>query len=383
MPQINRRATRAVINLDHLAHNIQCIRELTGPDKKMCAAVKADGYGHGAVETAKKCLDCGADFLAVATVNEAVHLREAGINAPIILFSLAIKAEIPDLVQYGLTPFAGDADYVTILNNEAASQGRYIKVHMKIDTGMGRIGVSPENALQLARKITQASHLTLEGCCTHCPVSDSADEGDRAFTAYQIKLFSETIEHIRKNGINPGIVHAANSGAIISYKNAHFDMVRPGICLYGYYPDSRMDKSIAFKPVMQLISRVAFIKTIKKGTSISYGRTWYAPRDTRIATVPVGYGDGFSRLLSNRGRVLIKGRSYPIVGRICMDQFMVDLGRGSDVANNDEVILFGYTNGAMTAEDIAGYTGTIPYEVTCNINQRVPRDFLERNDQCG
>ncbi len=380
MPQINRRATRAVINLDHVAHNLQFIKKLTGSDKKICVAVKADGYGHGAVEIARKCLDCGVSFLAVATVNEAVHLREAGINAPIILFSFAIKAEIPDLVQYGLSPFVGDPHYVSLLNAEAASQGRSIKVHLKIDTGMGRIGVSPENAVSLAKTIQQASHLTLEGCCTHFPVSDSTDEGDIAFTEYQIRLFSSVTQNIRKSGINPGILHAANSGAILSRKDSHFDMVRPGICLYGYYPDPGMRKNVKFKPVMQLVSRVSFLKTIPKGTSVSYGRTWYAQDDTLIATIPVGYGDGFNRLLSNRGRVLIKGKSYPIVGRICMDQFMVDLGRTSDVSLNDEVIVFGYSEGAMSAENIAVHTGTIPYEVTCNINKRVPRDYLERND---
>ena len=378
MPQINRRATRAVINLDHLAHNIECIRDLAGTDKKICAPVKADGYGHGAVKVSFKCLECGVDFLAVATVNEAVHLREAGINAPIILFSSAVKAEIPDLIQYGLTPFVGDPGYAELLNREASSQGRDIKVHLKIDTGMGRIGVRPENALSLARMLDGMSHLSLEGCCTHFPVSDSPDEGDKSFTAYQIKLFSDTVGFLKQNGIKTGLIHAANSGALISYPDAHFDMVRPGISLYGYYPDPRMKKIVPFKPVMQMISRLSYIKNVRKGTSISYGRTWYAPGDTRIATIPVGYGDGFNRLLSNRGKVLIKGRTYPIVGRICMDQFMVDLGNSADIALNEEVIIFGYASDAMSAEDIAAITGTIPYEVTCNINKRVPRDFMER-----
>ena len=381
MPQIDRRATRAVINLDHIIHNLDCIRKLIGPEKKICAAVKADAYGHGSVEVSLKALAWGVDFLAVATVNEAVHLREAGINAPILLFGLPVNAEIPDLVQYGLSPFVTDKSYAEKINREAASQDRAIKVHVKIDTGMGRIGVLPEKAAALASYINQAENLILEGCCTHFPVSDSSDDGDVAFTRYQINLFQQAVQSIRKAGIDPGITHAANSGAILSYPEAHFDMVRPGICLYGYYPDAGMARAVPFKPVMELVSRISFLKMVKKGSSVSYGRTWYSPRDTWIATVPVGYGDGYYRLLSNKGRVIIGGKSYPITGRICMDQFMVDLGPRTDVKLHDKVILFGPSEGAMTAEDIAVMTGTIPYEVTCNVNKRVPRDFKERRNE--
>ncbi|OQY34933.1 MAG: alanine racemase [Spirochaetaceae bacterium 4572_59] len=378
MPQINRRATRAVIHLDHIDHNLNCIKKLTGGRSKICVAVKADAYGHGAVEVAKRALQWGVDFLAIATVNEAVILREAGINAPILLFSLPLDAEIPDLVQYGLTPFVGDKSYAEKLNTEAASQKRSIKVHIKVDTGMGRIGVTPHKATELAGFIGTREYLIQEGVCTHFPVSDSPEEDDIRFTKNQISLFQKTVDAIRAIGLDPGIVHAANSGAIIAYSEAHFDMVRAGICLYGYYPDPRMKKPAAFKPVMELVSRVAFLKRVQKGTSVSYGRTWSAPRDSWIATIPVGYGDGYNRLLSGRGRVMINGQSYPIVGRICMDQFMVDLGPVTDVVLFDPVILFGPDDGAMTATDIAGICNSIPYELTCNINKRVPRDYKER-----
>lgn len=380
MPQINRRATRAVIHLDYIDHNLDCIKKLTGGHSKICVAVKADAYGHGAVEVAKRSLEWGVDFLAVATVNEAVILREGGINSPILLFSLPLDAEIPDLVQYGLTPFVGDKSYAEKLNTEAASQKRSIKVHLKVDTGMGRIGVSPEKAADLAAVLHTMEQLIPEGICTHFPVSDSSEKEDIRFTKYQISLFQKTVDAVRGRGLDPGIVHAANSAAIIAYPKAHFDMVRPGICLYGYYPDSRMKRAADFKPVMELVSRVAFLKRVKRGTSVSYGRIWHAPRDTWIATIPVGYGDGYNRLLSSRARVVINGKSYPIVGRICMDQFMVDLGAETEVELFDPVILFGPDDGAMTAEDIAGICGTISYEITCNINKRVPRNYKERTD---
>jgi alanine racemase len=193
----------------------------------------------------------------------------------------------------------------------------------------------------------------------------------------QIGIFSRAVEDLRSEGINPGIVHAANSGAILAYKSAHFDMVRPGICLYGYYPDSRMKKSIPLKPVMEFISRINFLKKVEKGTSISYGRSWTAPRDTWIATIPAGYADGYNRLLSSRGSVQVRGISYPVAGRVCMDQFMIDLGAETEVSLFDEVILFGFQQGVLSALDIAEIAGTIPYEITCNINKRVPRDYRE------
>ena len=192
----------------------------------------------------------------------------------------------------------------------------------------------------------------------------------------QIKLFTDTVEAIKTRGIDPGILHTANSGAIIAHPDAHFDMVRPGICLYGYYPDQRMDKSAAdFKPVMELVSKIAFIKKVKKGTTISYGRTWTAPNDTWIGSVPAGYADGYNRLLSSKSEVLIKGKKYPVAGRVCMDQFMIDLGPDTDLELHDNIVLFGPNDGALDAAEIGALTGTIPYEVTCDINKRVPRDY--------
>jgi len=374
----NRRATRARIHLKNLDHNLNCIRTLVGPEKKICVAVKADAYGHGAVEVSRRALRWGVDFLAVATVPEAIILREAGIDAPLILFSIATEREIEQIVEYSLTPFVCDLTYAKKIEAEAARQKRTIQVHLKIDTGMGRIGAQPEKAADLAEVLSSLEYTKLQGVCTHFPVSDSPEKEDIDFTRMQIKIFTETIETIRERGVDTGIIHAANSGAIISHPDAHFDMVRPGICFYGYYPDRRMDKAKAdFRPLMEFISRPAFIKKVKKGTSISYGRTWKAPEETWIASIPAGYADGYNRLLSSKARVEIRGKLYPVAGRVCMDQFMINLGSQSDVTTEDEVILFGPDGISPNASDIGEITGTIPYEVTCSINKRVPRDYCE------
>ena len=371
----NKRATRAVIHLENISHNLDSIRRLTGGDRKICVAVKADAYGHGAVAVSRRALEWGVDFLAVSNVDEGIQLRDAGITAPVILFGFPLDEEIPDLVKNYITPLVGDELYVEKLNREALKQGRSLNVHLKIDTGMGRIGVLPAGAPALAEMICARENLLLEGTCTHFPVSDSPDEADIRFTRDQIKLFNDTVQAVREKGIDPGIVHAANSGAIVSWPEAHFDMVRAGICFYGYYPDPALKKSVDFKPVMELVSRVSFMKKVKKGTSISYGRTWQAPEDSWIATVPVGYADGYNRLLSSRGEVLISGKRYPVAGRICMDQLMVNLGPDTDVKLFDPVVLFGPEEGALSAADVAALTGTISYEVTCLITRRVPRDY--------
>jgi len=371
----NRRATRAIIHLDHLVHNLECIQRLTGGSRKICIAVKADAYGHGAVEVSRRALEWGVDCLAVATVAEALVLREARIHAPVILFSFPSYEEIRQLVSLDITPFIGDLPYARELEKEAARQGKILKVHMKVDTGMGRIGVTPADAPALAAWVSGAEHLTLEGVCTHFPVSDSPDREDIEFTENQIRIFLETVEALRARGIDPGLLHAANSGAIIAHKSAHFDMVRPGICLYGYYPDPRMERTADFRPVMELVSKIVFVKKVEKGASVSYGRTWRAEGDTWIGTIPAGYADGYNRLLSSKGKVLIRGKLYPVAGRVCMDQFMIDLGTEPAAGLFDRAVLFGPDPRGLSARDIAELTGTIPYEVTCNINKRVPRDY--------
>jgi len=340
----------------------------------MCVAVKADAYGHGIVQVGRAAVQEGVEMLAAATVDEAVMLREAGISVPLLIYSLPIPEELSAIVEYGLTPLVADVPMVRELSQEAEAQQKSIAVHMKIDTGMGRIGCRPEDALQLAREIARSRRLHLAGVSTHFAGSDMED---KSFTAGQIAIFTRTVESIRAAGIDPGILHAANSGAVIDCPDSYFDMIRPGILIYGYYPSDAQTRTIDIRPVMELESQVVFLKRVQRDTPISYGMTYRTTRETVIGTVPAGYGDGYSRLLSNRARILANGESFPLVGRVCMDQCMVDLGPNPDVARYDKVTLFGPDRAGPDAEELARTIGTIAYEVTCAISRRVPRVYVD------
>ena len=366
------RATRAVIRLDHLKWNLEQIRARTGAGPLVCLAVKADAYGHGIIPVGLAAARYGVDYLAVASVDEGVDLREAGSDLPVLLYSLATPEEMPDVVARDLTPILSDAQQVDAYAAEAARQGRRLTVHIKIDTGMGRIGCRPADAAELARRVAGSPSLLLGGVSTHFA---SADSGDESYTRAQIRTFEESLASIRGAGVDPGIVHAANSGGVIAHPGSWYDMVRPGIVAYGHYPSGEQDRPLDLRPVMELRSRVVYVKQVEPGQAVSYGMTWRAPRRTWIATIPVGYGDGYNRLLSNRGRVLIGGESYPIAGRVCMDQIMVDLGPQLRVERYEEAVLFGYTPGAPGVEELAGLCDTIPYEITCSITKRVPRVY--------
>ncbi|GHV85180.1 alanine racemase [Spirochaetia bacterium] len=382
------RGTRALIHLDHLRDNIALVREKTG--SPICLPVKADAYGHGALPVAKAALAAGVEYLAVATVGEGEELRKGGITAPVLLFSIALPEELETLVNANLEPLAGDADYIDALEAAAAKRtaktetahqrgkipGGKVPVHLKIDTGMGRIGCAPEEAAALAARIAGSKHLALAGTATHLAVSDSLTPEDLTYTKNQLDTFRRAVKSIRAAGIDTGIVHAANTGAVTFHNDSWFDMVRPGILLYGYAPSRDGEPAMAVKPLMELESRLVFIKEIKKGTAISYGRTWTAAEDTIIGTIPAGYADGLSRRLSNNWTVHINpAAGKPLVGRICMDQCMVDLGKNSTLQRWDRVTIFGGT--APHAGIMAEQLGTIPYEITCAINKRVPRVYLD------
>ena len=323
------RATQAHINLDNLHENINIIKKYIKPGTKLCCAVKADGYGHGAVRVSVAALKAGASFLAVASISEGIELREAGIVAPILSLSLPLKDEIPSLIVHSITPLVFDTEFIDQLNEVAISMHRKIPVHLKIDTGMGRVGCSKEEAATLAKKIAFTEGLYLEGVCTHLACADSLLEDDIAYTKKQISNFSYAVEQIKKEGINPGILHCSNSGAIFLHPEAHFDMVRPGIVIYGYSSCAK-EMGIELKPVMEFSSQIVAIKHFKKGDSVSYDRTWVAKEDCDIGVIPAGYADGLLRRLSPGLEVSINGRMYPIVGRICMDQCMVYLGKDYD-----------------------------------------------------
>jgi len=368
------RATRAVIHLDNFRRNIEAAGKKAGPHPKICAPVKADAYGHGAVPVSRCALDAGAEYLAVAAVSEGAELRAAGITSPILLLSQALPPELPEIISLGLIPLVSDEEFVEQAAGEAKSAGKRLSLHLKVDTGMGRMGCRPEKAALLAKKIASRRELSLEGVATHLSVSDSLDDGDFTYTKKQLQKFREVITSIKNEGIDPGIVHAANSGALVFHEDSYFDMIRPGIFLYGYSPAASVEGGLSSEPVMEFKSNVVFIKKVKKGESVSYGRTWTARSDTYVGVVPAGYADGFTRLLSNDFSVWINGKAYPLAGRICMDQFMVNLGAKTEVRRWDDVVIFG--PGLTTADDIAKQLRTISYEITCNINKRVPRVYL-------
>jgi alanine racemase len=368
------RATRALVHLSNLRHNLERLRDHTGPGPRFCLAVKADAYGHGIVPVGRGAAAAGIEYLAVATVDEAVELREGGLQIPILLYSLPTPEEVPEVVRHGATPVVSDLEIVDLIQAEARSAGTVVPVHLKVDTGMGRIGCRPEDAAGVAAGIAERENVKLEGLSTHFASSDSRD---RDQTESQIAAFNRAIESIRQVGVNPGLVHAGNSGGLVQYPAAWYDMVRPGILAYGYYPSDEVDRNLGIRPVMELRSRVIQIKEVEPGSPVSYGATWRAPRRTCIATVPVGYGDGYNRLLSNRAEVGIGGRRFPIVGRVCMDHIMVDLGPAHDVHRFDDVVLFGPDETGPDAEELATLCDTIPYEITCAVSKRVPRIYVD------
>lgn len=382
------RTTKAIIHLGNLKSNVASIKKLLKNNVKMCVAIKADAYGHGAVPCAKAAVESGADYLAIATVNEGIELRTNGIKVPLLLLSLCSPEEIPDAVRYGLTPFIFDSEYIQLFAGVCRSVGiKEFPVHLAVDTGMGRIGCAPKQAGKLAAEIVKTGVLTLGGTGTHFALSDGTSKAAVKYTRNQYEEFKTAIKSIRKAGIEPGICHCSNSAATLNNPEYHMDMVRPGIICYGYYADevskefleSRKIK-IDLKPVMTVETSVCAIRPFAQGKSVGYGCTWTAQEDTDIAVLPVGYEDGWFRRFSKEGiKVSINGKGYPVRGRICMDQCMIELGKDHKVKRWDKAVLFGCKeDGALqTADDIARITGTIPYEITCGISKRVPRIYVD------
>jgi alanine racemase len=375
------RSTRVIISLDILRANVRAVRERVGPRPLICFPVKADGYGFGAIRVSRAALSAGAQYLAVATVTEGIELRQASIPAPIFVFSIPTLCEIPALIEADLIPFVSDREFIAELARVAASAGKRIQVHLKIDTGMGRIGCTPDSAAALAALIAASPALEYAGTATHFAVADSFAEEDIRYTKCQISCFKKALDSIREAGVNPGIVSAANSGAVVLHEDAFFDMVRPGILLYGYPVKPPTDWGSpaaielvqAIKPFAEWVTQIAFVKKVPAGQAISYGCLWRAPRETNIATLTLGYADGLRRDLAGKMSVWIQGKAFPLVGRICMDQCMVDVGE-NEFERGTKVTIMG--GDAPHAGDIAALVGTIPYEITCGINKRVVRDYI-------
>lgn len=382
------RTTKAIIHLGNLRSNVASIKKFLKKNVKMCVAIKADAYGHGAVPCAKAAVEAGADYLAIATVDEGIELRTAGIKVPLLLLSLCSPEEIPDAVRYGLTPFVFDSEYIQLFAGVCKSVGlKDFPVHLAVDSGMGRIGCEPEMAGKFACEIVKTGVLKLGGTGTHFALSDGISKEAVEYTKKQAEAFKSAIKSIKDMGIDPGICHCSNSAATLNNPEYHMDMVRPGIIVYGYYADEVSKEfleskniKIDLKPVMSVETAVCAIRPFTAGKSVGYGCTWIVDKDTDIAVLPVGYEDGWFRRFSVEGvSVSIKGNNYPVRGRICMDQCMIDLGKNHGVKRWDKVILFGCKEdgASQTADDIARLTGTISYEITCGISKRVPRIYVD------
>lgn len=366
------RPTVVEISLARLTDNMRAIQAAVSPAAVM-PIVKANAYGHGLVPVARHLVSLGATSLGVAFLEEAVALREAGVTVPILVMGGIFGDQIPVFLRHDLTLTASSIDKLAQIDQVAAQMGVTAKVHLKIDTGMERIGVHYYNARGLLERASECRRTVVEGIYSHFA---NADAADLTSARLQLARFLEVLEWYDKQGVAPPTRHMANSGAVLQLPESHLDMVRPGILLYGVYPSPEVRKTIAVQPALSLRSRVVYFKVVTPGHPVSYGSTWESDHPVRVVTVPVGYGDGYFRALSNVAHVLIRGKKYPVVGRVCMDQIMVNL-EWETAYNGDVVTLLG-ADGAehITCEDLAEWAGTIPYEVLTNINTRVPRVYV-------
>jgi alanine racemase len=369
---MSNRGAWAEINLSALRHNISAIKSRVADGAKFCAVVKADAYGHGAVAVAREAVAQGADYLAVAVLSEAVKLREAGFTTPILILGPTQPQEADVVVRYRITQAVFTVEQAAALAAAALRQHTHAKVHLAVDTGMGRIGVRPGNAGAVAAAIAGLPGIWLEGMFSHFA---SADSKDKMYAAEQFRRFQEAVAAVEARGIKLELRHIANSAAILEMPETHLDMVRAGIILYGLWPSDEVEHVIDLRPVMKVKARLSCVKDYHPGETVSYGRTFMAAREMRVGTLPVGYADGYTRLYAGKAVVEIKGQRVPVVGRICMDQCMVDVTDVNGARVGDEAVLFG--SPTLTADEAAGWLGTINYEVVCMISPRVPRVYVE------
>jgi alanine racemase len=358
--------------LHAVVQNVRSIRDRVQPASVM-AVVKADGYGHSAAAVAHAALQAGATQLGVALLEEARQLREQKIAVPILVLGGLFENQIEQYLAHDVQMMVYDFRLAEIISQRAHALGKSASVHVKIDTGMGRVGVQAE-PLAFIEKINSLPGVLLQGICTHLATSDEADQ---TYARQQVQRFRTIVQELKMKGIVPRWIHAANSGAILSLPDSYFNLVRPGVAMYGYYPSPDTPRALALQPAMSLHTRVLFAKRVPTNTFVSYGRTFQTPKPSLIATLPLGYADGFPRRFSNNMEVLIRGKRWPVVGRVCMDQIMVDLGEMKEVQAGEEVVLMG----RQGEEEISIYEwcrklDTIPYEVTCGISRRVRRVFV-------
>ena len=367
----------AGIDVDALKYNVEGIKRCKAESAMLMGVIKANAYGHGAKVFAHELDRMGFDWFAVATVDEGIELRRDGIEQPILVLGYTCEAQYPDMVQWEITPTIYSLDMAKAFDAAAAKAGKVANIHIKIDTGMSRIGFLPgEESLDEIEKIHELRHLRIQGMFTHFAC---ADMRDKTHVGHQIEKFHQMIDGVRQREIPVEIFHCSNSASIMELPSEHMNLVRAGIILYGLYPSNEMEeKRLPLKPVMSLYSHIVHVKEVPEGVTVGYGATYVTGRPTRIATVPVGYADGYPRSLSNRASVLLHGRRVPIIGRVCMDQFMVDVTDMPQVSVGDVVTLIGQDGEEiLSVEEISEMAGSFNYEFVCDVSRRVPRVYIK------
>lgn len=367
------RITWAEIDLNAIHHNLTRIRD-HAPGSKIVAVVKANAYGHGIIHVAQEAVAARADYLGVGFLEEGILLRKKDISIPILVLGGVLFHQVKRFLDYNLDITVSSLGLAYAVNQAAKALKIRARVHLKFDTGLNRIGINHEKAALVFERLKPLDHIDIVGVYSHF---STADDPNGEFTQVQLDRFHRIITTAEHFGVYPQFKHIACSGALLQHPDAFFNMIRAGLIMYGLFPSPTIASSIDLHPVLSFKSRVVFLKDVPEGQPISYGRTYYTQRRTRIATIPVGYGDGFNRALSNKGEVLINGHRHPVIGRICMDQLMVDIGHDSSIRVGDEVVMYGRQgDDEITVEEVAEKLGTIPYEVVCWIAHRVPRVFV-------
>ncbi|MCL5772927.1 MAG: alanine racemase [Firmicutes bacterium] len=364
------------INLDNILHNLEEVKKLAGKETKILAMVKADAYGHGAVNNGCAVLAGGADYLGVAILDEALELRNAGIKAPVLVMGTGIPGQADVILKNGITQTVCSIEMAEALSRAASKNGKKALIHIKVDTGMGRIGFFPKEAPSAIKKIKKLPNLVIEGIFSHFA---TAPDEDKRYVNVQHDKFVNLLKELDASRLSCGTVHISNSATIIDMPFMKHHMIRPGIMLYGLYPSEHMKLKIDLKPALSLKAKISFVKKTDEKSSISYGRTYFASKNEIIATIPVGYADGYNRKLSNNFHVLINGQFAPIVGRVCMDQFMVNVSAIKGVTTGDEAVLIGKQGDkVISIDEMAKAAGTINYELVCLMSRRIPRIYLEK-----
>lgn len=366
----------AEIDLGAIASNVRNIKKKIGPDTMLCAIVKADAYGHGTVQAARTVLAEGADYLAVAVLREAQELRLGGITAPILILGATPLLQARDILEHDVEQTIFSLDMAKAISDMAVSMNKVARVHIKIDTGMMRVGIRPEETGEFVKAVMDMPNIKIQGIFSHFAMADTRDKTE---ARAQLERFREAVRLAERAGADIPIKHIANSAAILDMPEAYCNMVRAGIILYGLLPSDEVSSDLPLRPAMTLKAEIMYLKDVAENVGISYGHAYHTARPSRIATLPVGYADGWSRRLTGKADVTIGGKRVPIVGRICMDQCMVDVTDLGKVEVGDEVVLFG--EGGRTAEEVAEWLDTISYEVICMIGKRVPRQYIVTTSQ--